>query len=227
MILDLHVHTTRGGFDSSLSPEALVQEVRRLGLDGVCLTEHNSGWDGWQLASLAQGLALLRGMEVETDLGHIVAFGLDGYVSGIHRARELRRVVDKAGGFMVAAHPFRRYFDGLRNSEPLTVEEAARLPLFQLVDEIEVGNGASSERENYFALQVARRLGRRGTAGSDAHSIQGLGCFTTVFEREIRTEQDLIRELKAGRYYPAQGFLEGELAPYGDVVADADLEFLR
>lgn len=228
MIIDLHVHTIRGGSDSSLSPEELVAEAKRLGLDGVCLTEHGRCWDRheWQAFAQKKGLVLLRGMEVETELGHILVFGLDGYVSGIHRATELRRVVETAGGFMIAVHPFRRLFDrphfGRQDRIP-TVAEASASPIFGLVDDIEVVNGGCSDQENFFALQVAKRLEMRGTGGSDAHSKHGLGCFTTVFERDIRSEEEFIQELKAGRFYPAEGFLDGELAPYGDGVVDADL----
>ena len=217
MVIDLHVHTIRGASDSTLTPSDAVAEAKRIGLDGVCLTEHGSTWDRgdrYELENLARqyDLVVIRGTEVATDLGHIVVFGLDGYIRGIYRAEELRRVVDEVGGFMIAAHPFR--MSSMAANLFQAVERALSRPLFSLVHELEVLNGACSSSENLFALKVARRLGMRGTGGSDAHSAHGLGCFTTVFERDIENEQDLIRELRAGRFYPAAGFLEGSLVPY-------------
>ena len=42
-LFDLHVHTNQGSPDSALTPDELVSEIRRLGLTGVMVTEHN-GW---------------------------------------------------------------------------------------------------------------------------------------------------------------------------------------
>jgi len=77
----------------------MVAEARRIGLDGVCVTEHGWGWQwrDFQRFAQSQDILVIRGMEVMTDLGHIVAFGLDGWVSGIHRANNLRQVVEERG----------------------------------------------------------------------------------------------------------------------------------
>src|SRR5262245_65763681 len=110
MILDLHIHTSWHSADRNLSPVDLIREAKRLGLDGVVFTEHDRGWDRFRARDLAaeHEFLFLRGMEVSTDLGHILVCGLDEYVSGIQRAEKLRQVVDDAGGVMMAAHPFRR-----------------------------------------------------------------------------------------------------------------------
>lgn len=218
-IIDMHVHTTRGASDSSLRPVELARKARRVGVDGVVITEHDRLWDPREIARFRQAHALFvaNGMEVSTDLGHILVIGLDRYVPGIQRAEELRRVVREAGGYMIAAHPFRHYFHRVRwdseEWEPfdLTPQQAARLPVFELVDAVEVLNGANSERENLFALEVAQALGKPGIGGSDAHSDQGIGIYTTVFEKRLETEEDLLRELKAGRFYAAHGLLSGKL----------------
>ena len=152
MIIDLHVHTVHGSGDSNLSPEQLVEEAARIGLDGACLTEHNRTWDARDLQEFVRDhnhVLLMRAMEVETNMGHITVFGLDGYVPGIWNLEELRRVADKEGAFIVTAHPFRGLFNpSLTNllfkedaHPPATVEEAARHPVFGLVDAIEVANG--------------------------------------------------------------------------------------
>ena len=225
MIIDLHVHTAKGAYDSTLSIPQVIEEAEMKGLEGVCLTEHTYAWSRKELEGFSSNhsVILFGGMEIETDMGHIVIFGLDRYVSGIHKAREMRRVADEVGGFLVAVHPFRRYFEpedfGIKpkRSWPQVVADALALPFLGLVDEIEVLNGGCMERENLLALEVAKVMGMKGTGGSDAHSERGLGCFATVFQGEVRSESELIAELKAGRFYPVQRLPSGETIPYGNI----------
>jgi predicted metal-dependent phosphoesterase TrpH len=220
-ILDMHVHTTAGASDSGLSPEDLAEEAVRRGLTGLNITEHDRLWDVYRLAEYRDrhsGLFVNNGMEVSTDLGHMIVVGLKQYVPGIRRAEELRKVLDDLGGFMVVAHPFRHWFDPVyfrkQGKEPFTMtpEQAAeRLPVFQLVDAIEALNGANTPRENIFALQVAKVLGKPVTGGSDAHSRSGIGFYCTVFEHALRTPEDMLRELHAGRFHAHHGLLQGKL----------------
>ena len=232
-IVDMHIHTVRGASDSSLSPEQLIEEAQRIGLGGVNISEHDRLWDPYELERLRKqsGLFISGGMEVSTDLGHMIVIGIDHYVPGIHRAAELRRVMNEVDGFMFVAHPFRHFFDPVhfrrdgRELPNLTPEEAARLPLFELVDEIEVANGGCTARENHFALEVARILGKQGIGSSDAHSTHGLGCFATVFEQPLEDQRELIATLRAGRFYPAEGLLAGNLTPFGEGRAEVDTGF--
>lgn len=229
MILDLHVHTSWGGYDSSLSPKEVVEEARRIGLDGVCLTEHNTSWDKLKVQELVNGtgLVVLRGIEVDTELGHILTYGFDRYITGIYRSADLRREADKVGALLVAAHPFRRLFGapgfswGSYGSEgKFSLEEAVKQPIFQVTDEIEVLNGGCTTRENLCALQVARALGKKGLAGSDAHSTRGLGKFVTVLEKRVSSEQEFLSELRAGRFYAASRQPEGDPLPYAGLDPD-------
>ena len=50
------------------------------------------------------------------------------------------------------------------------------------------------------AARVAAQLGLPGTAGSDAHVADEVGKWVTEFERAIESEQDLLEELRAGRF---------------------------
>lgn len=207
MILDMHVHTNVGSYDSNLSPLELIRKGKAAGLDGVVVTEHDRGWD----IDLARQLGrehdflILCGMEVSTDLGHILVYGLKEYVSGIIYAETLRKVVDNVGGIMFAAHPYRKAFIQTNGrwdapAPTLTIQEAADRVLVQLVDGLEIYNGATGERENGLAVAVGDYVGLRGIGGSDAHSELGLGCCVTEFARPVRTEAELIEELRAGRF---------------------------
>ena len=231
-VLDLHVHTNRGSADSSLTPEDLVAEANRLGLTGVMITEH-TGWDRPDFEAFArqQDLVLLLALEAYTPLGHIITIGLDKYVTGfsggIDTIRTLRREVDKVGGFMILAHPFRFLFANHGGAYtqnilyervdqvPATPEEAVKHPIFELVDEVEVVNGGNNEAENRFAQGVAQVLGKWGTGGSDAHSVNGLGKGATVFNGDIRNQRDLLDALRAGDFFPVEGYHLGNPVDYG------------
>ena len=177
-VFDLHVHTVKGSSDSSLSPEDLVSEALRLGLDGVCLTEH-SGWrdlEEFKAFAARQELIVVHALEVDTVYGHVLAFGVDAYGSGFSNVRELRRAVHRVGGYLVTAHVFRNIFNpppynrsivfADPDAYPKTTAEALTHPVFHMVDDVEVFNGANTERENGFALEVARNLGERAPAAA-------------------------------------------------------------
>jgi predicted metal-dependent phosphoesterase TrpH len=210
-LIDMHTHTVMGAYDSSLQPALLVQGILDAGLHGVTVTEHNRMWDRHQFRDFQaqhDGLLVVNGMEVSTDLGHILAFGLNGIAAGIPHLARLREAADECGGYLVAAHPFRYWFEPVhftrRGLKPVEMvpEVLAQEPVFKYVDAIEVYNGANTDRENLIALEVAALLGKPGTAGSDCHSTQGVGCACTRFERTLETPEALLRELHAGRFGP-------------------------
>ena len=207
-VMDMHVHTLGTSSDSMLEPDEVPDIGRTAGLTGVNFAEHDRTWEaGRQGAFLSahDGFFANFGMEVSTDLGHMLAIGLKEYMGGIRQTEALRRVLNRRGGFLIVAHPFRHAFDAVtaaRTGEPafdLTPEQAAELPVFDIVDAIEVANASNTLQENEFAYLVAKAKGLPSTGGSDAHSSSGVGRFATGFEREITSAEVLIEELKAGR----------------------------
>ncbi len=210
-LMDMHTHTVMGAYDSSLQPHDLASGILGAGLSGVAITEHNRAWDSHKLRGFCDeqaGLFVANGMEVTTDMGHILAFGLTGIASGIPHLARLRQAADECGGYLVVAHPFRYWFEPVhftrRGLKPIEMvpEVLARQPVFQYVDAIEVYNGANTDRENLIALEVAALLGKPGMAGSDCHSTQGIGCACTAFERTVESPEAMLQELHAGRFRP-------------------------
>ncbi len=153
---------------------------------------------------------------------HIGVFGLSRYVGGIYKLAELRKVVDAEGGILIANHPFRYKLDPRfsfinPDHEPIDEnhpERAAKLPIFTMVDAIEVLNGACSEDENIFALKVARLLGKAEVAGSDSHSAGSVGCVTTLFEDAVTDERALIEQIKARRTRAGRGLIKGNVVAF-------------
>ena len=201
MFIDLHTHTKPWSDDSNLDIPELVHLAKQAGLDAICLTEHDWFRDKDTLATLSQehDFLILPGVELNTDDGHFLVFGVEKYSFGMHRTEYLKNVVDEAGGAMILAHPYRRNFNSDADVYD-AVERYYQKPFLHLVDAIEVSNGRASERENEFSQELCRRLNLNGAGGSDAHSASNIPSCATLFEKKISNVGELIAELKAGRF---------------------------
>ena len=202
MRIDLHIHTSPRSACSYINPQELVQEAQRLKLDGICLTEHQVIWEPGEVDKLARegGIKIFRGNEFTTNQGDMLVFGFYKDIKELLMIQELSEEVKSAGGFMIAAHPFRGFKTFGIGQLQMTVEQACQRKALEFVDAVEVGNGKLSPDENDMARQVADKLGLPGTAGSDAHRVDEVGKWVTVFENEIHNEGELVRELHAGRF---------------------------
>ena len=204
MIIDLHTHTRPGSDDSFLHPVELIQKAKQNGIDGICLTEHDWFWNHEDISSLP-------GAEINTDEGHILIFGVNEYIYGMHRTEKLREIIDEAGGAMILSHPYRLH---LRINEDIQValDRCSQRPVFKYIDIMEVYNGRGSTHQNNFSLELCRLLNRKGTGGSDAHSFDDVPSCATYFEKNITNLEELITELKASRFSAVDLRHSGEMA---------------
>src|SRR4030042_1432706 len=109
MKIDLHLHTLYGSACAYMDPDQLIHQAKLMGLDGVCITEHNQLWDKAAIERLRDkhNFLVIGGVEVSTDLGEILVFGLHQSVLQVYDAVQLKALVDEVDGAMVMAHPFR------------------------------------------------------------------------------------------------------------------------
>jgi len=202
MRIDLHIHTHPRSPCSAINPEDLLQKARRVGLDGLCLTEHQHRWDVEEIDNLSRngGIQIFQGNEITTNQGDILVFGYREDVRGVVPIQDLRKEVQVAGGLMIAAHPFRGFLLFGITQLRMDVEQACQRPVFQYVDGVEVFNCKLTDPENDMARQVAAHIGLLGVAGSDAHRLDEVGRCVTILEREVHSEKELIEELRAKRF---------------------------
>jgi predicted metal-dependent phosphoesterase TrpH len=202
VIIDLHVHTYPASPCSVARVDDVILEAKRIGLRGVCLTDHNYLWDKAAVDELSHkhDFLVLRGNEITTDQGDMLVFGLETPIQGIIKLDELRSVVSEVEGFIIAAHPFRGFLLFGSGQLGLTPEKAMERPLFKKVDSLEVLNSKVTEKENRFAAEVAKGIGLAGTGGSDAHQVSDVGLYATRFFSKITSEKELIDALRGGRY---------------------------
>jgi predicted metal-dependent phosphoesterase TrpH len=188
-----------------MTPEELVGEARRSGLDAVVITEHNRAWDPQELAQLSgAGLFVFGGVEVSTREGDCLVFapeldgaaGPEGAAASLaggpardHALEELATEAHLRGGVAFLAHPFRTTLDQHRRclGKPLDGLERETCNSFGRL-----------EREA--AEAVALAAGLHLITGSDAHSRDMVGCFYVELEQPVADISELIRELVRGAY---------------------------
>lgn len=207
MLIDLHAHTWPLSDDSLLDPDDLIERTKAAGIDGICLTEHDYFWDIERVRQLAakHQFLVIPGCEVNTEDGHMLVYGLQNYTYGMHRVRELAQLVEAADGAMVAAHPYRRqmpWYPDNPDDYHRALERAKNNKAYAHVAALETENGRGSERENAFSRRLAEEMRMAQTAGTDSHAQRDIARCATYFEQDIHSLDDLIRELKSGRFYP-------------------------
>ena len=206
MLIDLHTHTHPRSWDSYLTPDELVERSRAAGLDAIVLSEHDWAWEPEAVRALAKrhNFPVFAGIEINTEDGHMLVYGLHEYVFGMHRAHELAEHVERIDGVMVGAHPYRRQMPWHWDDEQEYLDALLRAQsneAYRFVAALEVVNGRGTLRENGFSQQLAAAMGMPGTAGTDSHQRTDIGKTATYFEREVRDERGLIEEIRAGRIW--------------------------
>ena len=199
MIIDLHVHEEIFSACSRMSLEDAVVFARYHGLDGLCITNHNSLDIAGSDMLRTVDFPVFVGVEMSTLQGDILAFGLDSLPPSKPTAQEFIDFVVGRNGFSCAAHPFRAWGGGLGNF----------LDSLRALDGVEVFNGGNDDDENSRALQACMRLGLVALAGSDAHCGQDIGKCATWFPEPVASVQELIQAMKSGRCRPVMRSLDG------------------
>jgi len=191
MKFDMHIHSTYSR-DASASPRDILDHAKRIGLDGIAITDHNAIDGSLEARALSKefGLTVVRGVEISAQEGHVLAYGMGELVpKGLPMAETTERI-RAAGGIAVAAHP-KRFPSGVGL-------ELARAGKF---DAIEVLNGGSSRRGNRLAKRVADDLKCPVTAGSDAHELDQVGKAYTVVDG-ASSEDGVIASISKGLSSP-------------------------
>jgi len=192
MLFDIHVHTNISPC-SDLCIADVLKQARACGLDGVCITDHQTMEIRKHLREGLQdnGLCVIFGIEYTTDHGDFLLFGPFENISLDLSAIELLNQVRQAGGVAIAAHPF-------RSNRPVS-EHLVREGFCRVVESV---NGRNTPIENLQAEKWRKELSLTCCGGSDAHSLDELGTVGTRFSIPVRSRNDLIFAFKNGLCHP-------------------------
>lgn len=187
--LDLHVHSERSP-DGVMTIEEIVSLARARGLHGAAVCDHDLA-----LTHPPQfdGFLLIPGVEVSTQLGHLLGLFITGPVD-TRDFFEAVEAIHGQGGLAVLAHPFEHSRDGARLA-----------PAVPLLDGIEVWNSRADRKlhdANALARSFARVCGLRPFGGSDAHCPQEVGNGFTAVEAEALTPESVRAALLRGDARP-------------------------
>ena len=193
MLIDMHTHTSVYSTDSNLLPHEALERAAERGIDGVMLTEHDVLWPADRAARLSDqvGILVLPGVEVTTELGHVLVYGLTEHFPRITDSKRLRQYCDERNALMFLAHPARD--PGLR------VPRAA----MDLFDGVEGLNGCDGPLQNQSASSRGRTRPLPPIGGSDSHALHEVGTAATDFAATIETLDDLMAALRSGDYRPS------------------------
>jgi hypothetical protein len=203
MLIDLHVHS-RFTPGCTLAPRDLVRRAREAGLDGLAVTDLNTmeGLEEVHAAGSAEGVVALCGVEIATDRGHYLAFFADpARVPALPQifgtppwpVAEVLRKVAEMGGAAVAAHPYDKAIERPGGDVILALDGLAA---------VEGLNARRRGAVNDLAVEAADHLGLPCTGASGAKDgLDEIGRAATLFRDPVRTEADLVAQLKAGTVY--------------------------
>ena len=202
MILDLHTHSIKSD-DGRAKVENYCQWIRAktLPIDGFVLTEHRQFDFESDYSDLAAsfGLTILKASEVETEYGHVLVYGVTEALTEAFDFSSinvpLATVLEAAaehGAVAAPAHPGRPKVGMFAHTDELGIPEGICI--------VETLNGGSRDDEDQIAKDGAAANGYQGIGGSDSHIVSHIGRCGTRFENPVRTIDDLVQELKGGRF---------------------------
>jgi predicted metal-dependent phosphoesterase TrpH len=197
MLIDTHIHESKYSLDSEISLNDIIKRAKEIGLDGVCITNHESNeiMEEAHALSRSTGFLILVGAEILTFEGDVLVFGLKDWPKEMMHAKDLLKLVHAHNGVAISAHPYRNNNRGFGNY----IREAKELGL----SGVEAFNGSTDPHQNLYAYSLATELNLTCIGSSDAHVIEKIGTYATVFPDGIRDEIDLINAIKEGNVCPA------------------------
>jgi len=185
MQIDMHCHSyySRDGISS---PEALLRQAKKRGLDGIALTDHNNtrGWQRAEKAADELGLLLIKGEEIKIKennetIGEILAYFINREINP--KGKKIEQIIKEIkdqGGIAIIAHPhhWKKPFKKLEECK-------------NLVDGVEVFNSRSqSKLGNELSLNFAKQNNLPMTAGSDGHTTCEIGRSYVEVEAQTLDE---------------------------------------
>jgi hypothetical protein len=181
--IDLHVHTVESP-DAHTRREDLPAIIRRRGLDGIAVTEHNK-FDPPKLDAL-----ILPGVEISSRDGHIIALGVHENIPARLPADETIRLIHSQNAVAIIPHPYDPVCQCVKISRLKTLPDAV---------ETVNADALSFHISNWLARRDARAFKLPQVGGSDSHIPQTIGDAYTVFDVSSGSPTDILNAVRSGK----------------------------
>jgi len=166
--LDLHIHSQYSE-DATGSPKDLIKILKKKGLQGMAITDHNTVEGGLKALKVKpKDFIVIPGVEISTKDGHMIALNVK---EDIQRHLSVEETVEKiidAGGIPIAPHLFRN-MSGIKKEKLKNIHTT--------LSAIEVFNSCSLPKTNLKTSKIAKEFNLGGTGGSDAHDSRYAGLL--------------------------------------------------
>jgi len=188
--LDLHIHSIYSK-DSSNTIDNIIKRIKKLGLDGFALTDHDTLNGISEASQKKDDLLFIPALEVSAKNAHILAFDPIELIPDNLGIIETVEIIHEQGALAILAHPY-----GLPRSwvNSKIVEQAK-------FDAIEVANSAQFPYRYILKknLRLASKLSLPEIGGSDSHVPSTIGKAYTLIESSSRDIDDILDSIKKGR----------------------------
>ena len=211
---ELHAHSKEVSVCAAISVKELIEEYKNAGYSGIVLTDHYSPMT-FHISELfnkkkamdhylrayreakkyeTEDFTVLLGVElrfyatvndyliygVTEEMLYDLPFLLKCYI------KKASRLFRERGCIFIQAHPFRKM---ITRAKP------------EYLDGVEVFNGKASREANDASSDWANEINTPiRTSGSDCHRKTGVGIGGIITQEPIKSNDDLIRILKSGKY---------------------------
>ncbi len=197
--LDLHLHSEYS-VDGMGSPEEIIKILKKKGLDGMAITDHNNIDGSLKAIKIApKDFIVIPGVEISTSNGHIIALNVR---ETVQRELSVEETVDKIldlGGIPIVPHLYRN-MSGIDKDKLMKIRSK--------VSAIEVFNSCSVPLTNLKIVKLAKELNLGGTGGSDSHDPKYIGWGYTTIDTTDFNVDSIISEINKKKTWG-----EGETLP--------------
>lgn len=207
-VFDLHLHSkySRPPEFTPYSPDELVAQAAKVGLDGLAITGHNTLQGLKEVLSQEQKMIVVPGLEITSFEGifpfhmpHILALGVAPDSRGIpvfKRPEDVVRWIHDHGGVAIAAHP--KQEGGLTS---LSYNEVRQLS--NILDGVET---TTLRGVNNDLVRLADDFGMAHFGSSDAHLLEQVGLVGTEILGNVQTWRDVITAIRNKKTNPVIRF---------------------
>jgi predicted metal-dependent phosphoesterase TrpH len=169
--LDLHIHSQYSE-DGSGTAQDIIKILKKKGLQGMAITDHNSIEGSLNALKFAtKDFLIIPGVEISTNKGHVIALNIKEDIEKNLPLEETIEKIQHLGGIPIVAHVF-------RTMSGINLENLKKI--HSKLSAIEVFNSCSDFGTNLKTAKIAKKFNLGGVGGSDSHIPEHVGSGYTI-----------------------------------------------
>jgi len=163
--LDLHIHSQYSE-DASGTPLEIAKVLKKKGLNGMAITDHNTIEGGLSaLKAASKDFIVIPGIEISTKDGHIIALNVrENIPRGLTCQETVEKILD-AGGIPIVPHLYRSMSG---------IKEKKLKKIVKKIPAIEVFNACSVSQTNLKTMKIAKKYNLYTTVDTNNLNIDSI-----------------------------------------------------